>query len=83
MRLSASEAAFRQSSEHILENLMKPRHPFTLRIFRVASDKWAGILIAADGKELGRVTGCPCPEDVERAVMVEGFYPDHIELEAP
>jgi len=39
-------------------------------------------LTAADGREIGRMTGCGSPEDVEQAMMEEGFYPDHIELQA-
>lgn len=36
-----------------------------LTIDRAPSGQWAGILTGVDGVEVGRVAGCPSPEEVE------------------
>jgi hypothetical protein len=60
---------------------MKLRRPITLRVYRAPSGQWEGTLTAADGKEIGRVTGCASPSEVEQAAMSEGFFPDRIDVE--
>jgi len=60
----------------------KPKPPATLRIYRASSGQWSGILVS-NGEELGRISGCANPQEVEQAVRDEGFALEHVEVEVP
>ncbi len=48
-----------------------------LQVYRIGSAQWAGVMIA-DGREIGRVTGCASPEEVEVAAGETWWEIEHV-----
>lgn len=48
-----------------------------LQVYRTNTGRWAGVMIA-DGTEIGRVTGCASPEEVEVAACESWCDIEHV-----
>lgn len=55
--------------------------PLVLRIYRTPNGEWAGRLMIGN-EDLGWLSGCASPTEVEQAVRGTGMCPDRVEVRA-
>lgn len=51
-----------------------------LRVYRAESGQWSGILLDDDDEEIGRVSGCLSPDDVQDAAIDVGMSFVRVEI---